>query len=145
MSQDAATQTLRRHGATEDEIAFLIEGGESWTRKPRTWGRRVELNALTSDQFIEWLEAKLEEHGLEKVIPDADTLALQYRRALARHTINKTIDEVAESARETASHTAIPADLAGRVRDLLTDDPSMSWDEAVAHLAADGVDRAVTS
>ena len=143
VSQDAATQTLRRHGATDDEIDFLIEGGDPWG--PRTWGRRVELNALTSDQFIEWLEAKLDEHGVEKVIPDADTLALQYRRALARHTINKKIDEIAESAREEAGQTVIPADLAARIRDLLADDAAMSWDEAVAQLAANGVDRAVTS
>ena len=30
VSRDAATQTLRRHGATDDEIDFLIEGGEHW-------------------------------------------------------------------------------------------------------------------
>ena len=144
VSPDAATQTLRRHGATDDEIDFLIEDGTPW-RPPRTWGRRVELNALTSDQFIEWLEAKLQEHGVEKVIPDADTLALQYRRAVARHTINKTIDEIAESAREEAGRTAIPADLVARVRDLLADEPSMSWDEAVTQLAEENAYRAVTS
>ena len=36
--------------ATEEEIQFLKSG------------RRVELNAFTSPQFIEWLEAKLNTH-----------------------------------------------------------------------------------
>jgi hypothetical protein len=41
-------------------VAILLEG---------------ELNAMASDQFIEWLERKLTEHGIKKVIPDDDVLA----------------------------------------------------------------------
>jgi hypothetical protein len=133
VSRSAVTRTLRRHGATEDEIGFLVEGGDPYGK--RTWGRRVELNALTSAQFIEWLEAKLVEHGIEKVVPDEDTLALQYRRATARHAVNRKIDEIAESVRAEAARAVVPADLATRVRGLLADDPSASWDEAVARIA----------
>lgn len=35
---------------------------------------RVELNAMTTEQFIEWLEDKLNEFGVGKVIPDENTL-----------------------------------------------------------------------
>src|SRR3954463_9935305 len=41
--------TLRRHGATEDEVDFLMH-------------RRVELNAFASDELIAWIERKLDEH-----------------------------------------------------------------------------------
>jgi hypothetical protein len=30
----------------------------------------VELNAFTGDQFVMWLDSKLIEHGMTKVIPD---------------------------------------------------------------------------
>jgi hypothetical protein len=49
-----------------------------------SWGRwegeRVELNAMTADQFIDWLERKLDEQGIGKVVPDPETLATAYRR-----------------------------------------------------------------
>jgi hypothetical protein len=45
-------------------------------------GERVELNAMTSDQLIAWLERKLAEIGVQKVIPDRDALANAYRRAV---------------------------------------------------------------
>ena len=44
---------LRGNGATEDEIAILVD-------------ERVELNAMASDAFIAMIEDKLEDHGLEK-------------------------------------------------------------------------------
>ncbi len=35
---------------------------------------RIELNAMTTPQFLEWLEEKMEEHNIGKVIPDENTL-----------------------------------------------------------------------
>ena len=56
---------LRRCGATEEECAILVRDG-GW----REWdGERVELNAMTSEELITWIEGKMEEHGIEKVIP----------------------------------------------------------------------------
>jgi DNA topoisomerase VI subunit B len=134
VSRDKATRTLRRHGATEEEICFLIGGGEG----RYTWGQRVELNAFASDQFIDWLDAKLTEYAPAKMVPDAETLELQYRRALARHAVNKKIDEISEQIRGDAAQAAIPGDLAGRVEGLLASSPAMSWDAAVAEIAQAG-------
>ena len=50
-------ETLAAHGATEEEIAFLRR-------------RRVELNAMPADVFVGFLERKLAEHGVRKVVPD---------------------------------------------------------------------------
>jgi DNA topoisomerase VI subunit B len=123
-------QRLRINNATPEEIDFIVRGGDY----QKSSGQRVELNAFSSDQFIEWLEAKLEEHYVQKVIPDAETFALQYRRSLARHAVNAKIDEIARSVRSDAAQAAIPGDLADRVRDLLDEDDTMSWDDAVTQI-----------
>jgi len=61
--------TLEEHGATMAEIGFLRS-------------HRVELNAMTSDQFIAFLERKLTEHGVAKVVPQTGTLEARARRVL---------------------------------------------------------------
>jgi hypothetical protein len=40
--------------------------------------QRVELNAMTSRQLIDFVEGKLKQHGIGKVIPCAETLARTY-------------------------------------------------------------------
>jgi hypothetical protein len=39
----------------------------------------AELNAMTSDQLVTFVERKLEHHGIKKVIPDEEELAEAYR------------------------------------------------------------------
>jgi len=55
------TWNLRENGATDDEIEFLQD-------------YRVELNAFSSGDFIEWLESKLEQQGIQKILPDHATV-----------------------------------------------------------------------
>jgi hypothetical protein len=64
--------TLRANGATPEEIAFLMDDGNP--RADRQHGKRVELNALTSRQFIGLIERKLTEAGVRKVIPPKNDL-----------------------------------------------------------------------
>ncbi len=56
------------------------------TRRPSSspQGQRVELNMFTGPHFIEFVERKLQEHGVEKVVPDDQTLADAWKRAHAR-------------------------------------------------------------
>jgi DNA topoisomerase VI subunit B len=49
-SREARAKNLRKNGATEEEIQFLLD-------------RRVELDAMTSEQFVEFVERKRTEHG----------------------------------------------------------------------------------
>jgi hypothetical protein len=62
---------LRINGARQAEIEFLLAG-------PDKVGQRVELNAMTSGQFIAFVERKLEAHGIAKVVPESDFLARTY-------------------------------------------------------------------
>jgi len=116
---------LRQNGATAEEIEFLSAG------------QRVELNALTSDQLIEWVESKLREYGVQKVIPDATTLEIAYRRAALADRLNERLDEImAEAERAVDAMQVDPDRLSCQVRKRLAAAPRTAWDEAVASIAA---------
>lgn len=121
---------LRENGATEEERKFLVQGG-----RPRDWqGERVELNAMTSDQFIAWLEHKLEEAGAGKTIPENDVLKDAYRRAIRIAAIQAAIDEAAEDY--DGDDVEIPGDLSKQVKDKL-DDTNKPWDDVLWNLVRD--------
>jgi hypothetical protein len=121
-SPGKARANLRKNGATPEEIDFLLD-------------QRVELNALASDELVEWIEGKLRQHGIAKVVPDGDTLGNAYRRmraqALVQEQINKTL---AKLNREIGS-VPIPGDLIAKIRAKLKDDPELRWDTALSKIA----------
>jgi hypothetical protein len=108
--------------ATEEEQEFLRSG------------RRVELNAFTSPQFIEWLEAKLGEHLPGRLIPKDAVLQDAYRRALAVAEINRAIEEVRDNALEMAENADIPKSLRRRLEKAMKGAPH-AWDVALYGLA----------
>jgi DNA topoisomerase VI subunit B len=121
---------LKGYGATRAERDFLArEGGPPWE------GRRVELNALTSRQLIDFLERKLAEHGVGKLIPGEEALAqayrLAYRKAAAQDAIDSVLRDIAKR------EVAVPASLAGKVADRLRKEPARAWDDALAQIAAE--------
>lgn len=116
---------------TEAEIDFLIE--ERVHHK--MWrGKRVELNAMTSDQFVAWLERKLDEHDVKKVIPGKETLKAAWHRA---RLISKIQEEV-EKIKVQPETKSMPGDLEKRLRKLLAQTPELSWDEALVRIAGRG-------
>jgi hypothetical protein len=56
---------LIENGATPEEVEFLLH-------------HRVELNAMTSRQLVDFVERKLQEHGIGKVVPNDTELADAY-------------------------------------------------------------------
>jgi hypothetical protein len=124
----AVAYTLRRHGATRSEIDFLLRG------------ERVELNAMTSDELVEFIERKFEEHGVGKVIPTDDVLEQHARRMLERHTVLRELDKLLPQIREQVAKTTLPEDLHNRVAELLEESPELPWDAAVAAVMADDED-----
>jgi hypothetical protein len=117
--------TLKRHGATAEEIAFL--NGETIPAR----GQRVELNAMTSRQFINFLEQKFEEHGVEKVIPDNAVLIQHARRVLGGILAEKALEEINEQIAIKAVAFDLPDDLRQLIERELQAEPSMSWDIAI--------------
>lgn len=118
---DAREANLRRNGATEAEIEFLLE-------------RRLELNALTSDRLVTFVESKLIASGVKKVVPDAEMLANAYRASIRGAKIKEIIGR--ELSKIDDGRVDIPDDLTAQVADLLRRHPSWRWDAAVAEIAS---------
>ena len=105
-------------------------------------GRRVELNAFTSPQFIECLESKLTEHlHGERLIPDEEVLEAAYRRALAVAELNAAIEDAHESAIENAKGVKVPKTLRRMLRKAMKDSPN-AWDTALYDIAKSKLYRA---
>jgi hypothetical protein len=113
--------TLRRHGARKEEIDFL----ES---------ERVELNAMTSDSFVEFVERKLEEHGGKKIIPADEILEAQGRNVLERALVQQMIADALPSIKAQVAAAELPADLREQVEKTQLTNPELPWDMAVAHV-----------
>lgn len=109
---------LRGCGATGEEISFLAGG------------QRVELNAMMSEQFLEWLERKLKGNGVQKVLPEEEVLAQAYRRAYFGAEVAEFLVD-----KESELKEADVPKLTQKVRDALKEKPELSWDEAVWNLA----------
>jgi hypothetical protein len=119
---------LRRNGATAQEIEFLCHGGNEWQGYH---GRRVELNAFASADLVTWIEGGLAEHGIKKVVPDKDTLATAYRRAVEIKLLKERTADLAQAVHAEAEKTRVPKALADAVRRHLGARPQLSWQEAV--------------
>jgi hypothetical protein len=120
-SPDRARQNLRENSATPEEIDFLLE-------------QRVELNAFASDELIQWLEAKLAQHGVAKVVPRDDVLAEAWRRMRKQALVQKRIDEFLKDL-DGEKVELVPADLAARIKKRLSDEPALRWDAVLRKIA----------
>jgi DNA topoisomerase VI subunit B len=116
-------ERLRECGATPEECDFLVQGGG-----PRNWwGERVELNAMTAAQFLEFLERKLRRAGVHKLVPEGKALLQAYRRAWRLQRIQEAVDAAQASPDE---ELRVPANLVSTIRRQLQDSP-LPWDQAL--------------
>jgi hypothetical protein len=120
-------RNMLRNGATAEEADFLLD-------------QRVELNALTSDQLVVFIEGKLAQYGIKKIVPDADPLGDAYRLFVT----NKRVEEiVAEAVADVSGDDIdVPDDLSSRVAAYLEEHPEVRWDAAVAALVEDDMTEA---
>ncbi len=111
-------------GITDNEREFLED-------------RRVELNAFTSKDLVSWIENKLTENGVRKMIPDEATLAAAWRRQIEVNLLDGLINDAREAVRKTASSAAVPKNLAALVARELAKRPELSWDDAIREATAE--------
>jgi hypothetical protein len=88
-------KNLRENGATTEEIAFLRS-------------RRVELNAFASADFVAWIERKLAQHGVTKIVPDRDTLMRAWRRSIASGYVASRLQSAIQEAQRHAAEALVP-------------------------------------
>jgi hypothetical protein len=117
-------QNLRWNGATDEEIDFIADERQ-----------RVELNAFRSADLIAFIEGKLGEHHIKKVVPSAEILEAAYRRALRIEFIKQRFGELKEEADAYVDAAKVPT-LNGRIARRLKKSPATSWDRAIADMAA---------
>jgi hypothetical protein len=95
-------------------------------------GQRVELNAMTARQLVDFVEAKLNQHGIRKVVPDRDTMAKTYQMFTASDRLAESFDEVKERLEaETEEPIEVPDDLEAKVKAKLEEKPEITWHRAV--------------
>jgi hypothetical protein len=78
----------KRHKPVADYVKAADESGEhgtapdgdSWEEWLQT--HRVELNAMTTPQFIEWLDRKMAAHGVGKLVPPASVLTAELEQRI---------------------------------------------------------------
>lgn len=129
---DGAKYYLKHEcGATDEECDFLVSQvwRGSWT------GKRVELNAMTSEELISWLENKFQEHSIEKVIPDDDVLSETYKRAIICQKIKEKAVEIMQGI--SSETITIPEDLPERIKDKFESWNYIILDEAIWEIVSE--------
>jgi hypothetical protein len=124
--KDALIANLRENGASEAEIDFMFR---DFDRLRST--QRVELNAMTSPQFIAFLERKLNEAGVRKIIPEQKLLAEVYIGIQRGRRLQEAVDDLAD---EIDGDIKVPKDLPRRIATRLKQRPEMRWDAALAEI-----------
>jgi hypothetical protein len=120
-SREARRANLLLNGATAEEAEFLLT-------------RRVELNAFSSEQLVDFIERKLKQHKVRKVIPGKDTLAKAYRMFALNPVAERIMArELAKLA--NAPPVRAPRNLLARAQEYLQQNPHKRWDEAVQEVA----------
>jgi hypothetical protein len=129
----ALMANLRTNGASEDEITFMFQ---DFDQNRST--RRVELNAMTSPQFIAFVERKLREVGIAKIVPDQESLAEVYAQLERGRRLLEAAKEIDEIDMDDFD---APKDLPRRVRKCLKEQPTLRWDAALAEIIKETPDR----
>jgi hypothetical protein len=137
-SWTAMSANLRENGATKAEIKFLLTPSAGFEPEAgKLVGSRVELNAFASDHLVEWIERKLTEHGISKVVPDEKTLVEAYRRMRRQGVVQERIDKALEQLGEKKEASPIPSDLRTRIDVELKARPEKRWDDVLRNIADD--------
>ena len=119
-TEQARFENLKLNGATDEEARFLLR-------------ERVELNALRTNELIDFVDRRLTELKVRKIVPVRDTLADAYRQFRRGERIQQLIDvELAKP-----DNAPVPRDLVRQVRAYLEEHPEVPWDAAVAHIVRD--------
>ncbi len=111
---------LSNCGATPEECEFLVH-------------QRVELNAMTSEQFVAFIKRKLAEHGVEKIIPSTQALDEAYELFERGRRFKEAYDK-AKTNVDGADDISAPDDIEQQVTKILKERPTLRWDAAVRQM-----------
>jgi hypothetical protein len=114
-----SAERLAQAGLSQAEIDFLSS-------------QRVELNAMSARQLVDFVEDKLKQHGISKVIPAAKTLKSAYEMFAASDRLSEAFEELKEKLEdESVEPIKVPEDLEARVKNKLQENSDITWHRAV--------------
>jgi hypothetical protein len=130
-----ADYVLERYGDGDDD------DGEYWGEWLQT--HRVELNAMTTPQFIDWLDQKMAEHGEGKLIPPpevleaelAERLDAKIRADLTEQILREGNFEARVADTIAATKTPKAATLAKGIAKLFKREPERAWRDHIEAVA----------
>ena len=119
--------------------AYVQDEARDWLRH-----HRVELNAMTTPQFIGWLDDKMAAFGNGKLVPPAtvlrndlsETLATRLHRQITEQILREARIEEKVAAALQAMPLPVPEELCAVIQRALADQPAASWRAAVEQVAS---------
>jgi hypothetical protein len=117
-SKSKMIENLINNGASREEIEFMFA---DWDKHKCL--RRVELNALTSPQMVQFIEHKLEGNGIEKIMPSAERLTEAFCLFDRDAKVQKVVEEAIKNMPKD-KNVKVPDDLEDQVRDYLERHPA---------------------
>ena len=94
--------------------------------------QRVELNAMTSRQLIDFVEDKLKRHGIGKVIPNNATLARTYEIFAASDRLSEAFEKLKEKLKdESKEPIKVPKNLEAKIESMFKKFSDISWHRAL--------------
>ncbi len=137
-------ETLEEGKRRKPVADYVLErdDGEYWEEWLQT--HRVELNAMTTPQFIAWLDRKMAEYGSGKLIPPDDVLEAELAERLENHVRADLTEQILREAnlegRVAATIAAIKtpkaATLAKDAKRLFKREPNREWRDHMEAVAA---------
>lgn len=120
---------------------YLDEHWKEWLQN-----KRVELNAMTTPQFLEWLERKIRQYDKGKIIPHNDILIEELKHHTKEHLQHQVRERILKEANYEsqvmdAYNKIIPTvegqceTIKKHVEDELSENPVQRWDAPVRGLA----------
>jgi len=86
-------ETAQRAISRRPVASYLDDEWREWLQD-----NRVELNAMTSPQFLEWLESKISAHGVRKVVPDNQVMLRTLRAEVIALTSQQVQEQILREA-----------------------------------------------
>jgi hypothetical protein len=131
----------KRHKAVAD---YVLERGDGdhWDEWLQT--RRVELNAMTTPQFITWLDAKMAEHGNGKLIPPDEVIEAELAERLENHVRADLTEQILReadlegrvAAAIAATRTPKATTLVKDIKALFKREPAREWRDHIKAVVA---------
>jgi len=111
----------------------------SWFRK-----NRIELNAMTTPQFLSWLDSKMEQHGPKKLIPPSEVIREEFEAELLTKVDAAITERILKEAKageqievafENAKEKVLGENWEPEIIEALEENPTFGWRSPVTDIA----------